>query len=254
MLKNTNYISEIELKLFKKLRSKKFSHNSSLASYYNTQLAVAGLKVPIQRQIAKEFFSFSKKEFIQQLHIWEEVFHSAKLFETKSQALFFVAEHFKFADKKILWQSLNRWVKSIDNWAHSDLLSSFYAKILEEEELLVLPTLKKWNSSKFLWERRQSIVSLIYYRRTKKFFVSFGVMKSYIENLLDDKEYYVQKGVGWTLREMRQVYKIETDIFLLKNIGRISSIAFSTSIEHMSKIEKEKLKLIRKELRAKQVV
>jgi 3-methyladenine DNA glycosylase AlkD len=251
MLKNTNYISEVEQKLLKSLGWKKLPHSPAAASYLNTKLQVAGIAVPHQRQIAKEGFSFSGRELKEQVKIWEEIFREAEFHEIKSQALFFVERNFKTADKKLLWSSIKGWVKSTDNWAHSDGLSSYYSKILEEHEELVLPTLKKWNGSKFLWERRQSLVSLMYYQRTKKKFVSYNEMRSLIENLLEDKEYYVQKGVGWALRELRQVYKKETDKFLNENVGRISPTAFTTSIEQMTPAEKEKLKTIRKKIRAK---
>ncbi|MBC7862081.1 MAG: DNA alkylation repair protein, partial [Bacteroidia bacterium] len=81
---------------------------------------------------------------------------------------FFIEGNFKKADKKVLWNFMKGWIKSTDNWAHSDGLSCYYTKILEEHEELVFPQLKKWNTSKNLWERRQSLVSLMYYQRTKR--------------------------------------------------------------------------------------
>lgn len=72
-----------------------------------------------------------------------------------------------------------------------------------------------------------------------------------IESLLDDSDYYVQKGVGWALRELWQLDMKTTTKFLNKNIARISPIAFTAAIEKIPIEEKEVLKKLRKEFRMK---
>jgi 3-methyladenine DNA glycosylase AlkD len=64
--------------------------------------------------------------------------------------------------------------------------------------------------------------------------------------LLKDKEYYVQKEVGWTLREMHTVYPALTLPFLHKHIKNISAIAFTIVIEKMDEKTKKTLKTLRK--------
>jgi 3-methyladenine DNA glycosylase AlkD len=243
-------LKEIEKSLLKKLGWRQLRHNEAAAAYLNTKLKVLGVPVPLQREVAKNGFTFSDRRIDEQIELWEDVFHKAEYHEIKSQALLFVERNFKKLDKELLWKSMKGWIASTDNWAHSDGLSSYYSKILEAREDLVFPVLKKWNASKNLWERRQSLVSLMYYQRTKQKFVPVKEMKILIENLLGDKEYYVQKGLGWTLREMRQVYKKETDKFIEGNLGRISPIAFTCSIEHMQTSEKLRLKQRRKQIRS----
>jgi 3-methyladenine DNA glycosylase AlkD len=244
------YIREIEQRLCQAIGVKKLPHSNSAANYINTKLKVAGIPVPVQREVNKKGFSFSEEKFEKQLSIWEDVFHSGEHHEIKSQALFFIERNFKKSDKEFIWRSLKGWIKSTDNWAHSDSLSGYYTKILEEHENLVLPQLQKWNKSKDLWERRQSIVSLLYYQRTKKKFLPYEEMVPLIENLLGDKEYYVQKGVGWALRELGQVYRKETKAFLEKNLHRITPVAFTASVEYMQTQEKERLKQRRKQIRS----
>lgn len=65
-------------------------------------------------------------------------------------------------------------------------------------------------------------------------------------HLLPDKEYYVQKGVGWTLREVYNVYPNETLTWLKQDIKLLSSIAFTIAIEKMDSITVNELKAIRK--------
>ena len=106
----------------------------------------------------------------------------------------------------------------------------------------MLEILKKWNTSKNLWERRQSLVSLFYYARTKKEHVSFELTQQLVYPLLTDKEYYVQKAVGWTLRESYNVYPKQTFIFIEENIRNLTPVAFTTCLEKMTEKQKQTLK------------
>jgi len=74
----------------------------------------------------------------------------------------------------------------------------------------------------------------------------YDTIIKFIDILLNDKEYYVQKGVGWSLKELYQVYPKETLKYLGKNIKKISSIAFSPATEKLEKKDKEKLKKLRR--------
>jgi 3-methyladenine DNA glycosylase AlkD len=64
--------------------------------------------------------------------------------------------------------------------------------------------------------------------------------------LLKDKEYYVQKAVGWTLRELGTVYPKQTFSYLISHIKSVSSIAFTIATEKMNMDVKKELKALRK--------
>jgi len=106
--------------------------------------------------------------------------------------------------------------------------------------------LKEWNRDENLWKRRQSVVSLLYYSRTKKQHLPFNDIKQLIMPLLPDKEYYVQKGVGWALRELYTVYPEQALPWLKQNIKQISSIAFAIAIEKMDVVTVLEIKQLRK--------
>ncbi len=130
----------------------------------------------------------------------------------------------------------------VDNWAHADSLSCLYARILDEDPKAVLPQLKKWNVSKNPWLRRLSIVSLIYYNSQRQMVLPFEEIISLVKPQLEFEHYYVQKGVGWTLRECHNVYPEETFAFVLEHIRILSSYGFSTAMEKMSPRKREILK------------
>ena len=219
-----------------------------LKKYIGTNLNVLGLVTKVQVDAHKKGFSFYSDHKEDTYLLFNEIFKQSSIFEVKNLAFIFLDKHHKYIPLKTQIQTLPQWVKHIDNWAHSDNLSKYLTRLIEDKSTQdeMLTIIKKWNRSKNLWERRQSLVSLFYYSRTKKKHVTFELTQQLVLPLLSDREYFVQKAVGWTLRESYNVYPKQTFTFIEENIKNISSIAFTTCLEKMSDMQKQTLKGKRK--------
>ncbi len=218
-----------------------------LQKYIGTQLKVLNISTPLQRKIFKSGFSFSDpSQPLNELEIWNKIWQESNLFEIKNMACYFIESQIKNESLLEHWPMAQHWAKNIDNWAHSDALSKFYARCLETHTDKILPILQIWNVSLNPWLRRQSIVSLLYYSSARKNVLDFETMISLVQPLLKDEHFYVQRGVGWTLRELGNVYSAKTVQFLKKNVTHLSSIAFSAATEKLDASIKEKLKQERK--------
>jgi 3-methyladenine DNA glycosylase AlkD len=203
--------------------------------------------VPAHRHASKHPYSFSMGPFEQQLAVWDRVWHYTDDFWIRAHAFFFLERNMnKTGALQQMWPVISDWQDQVNDWPLCDALAKLYTKILVVAPRDVYLRLKKWNKDKNLWKRRQSVVSLLYYSRTKKDYLPFGKMEKLVTPLLMDKEYYVQKGVGWTLRELYTVYPKETFPYLVKHIKSISPIAFTIAIEKMAPAGKIRLKALRK--------
>lgn len=211
-----------------------------------------GLGTEQQRQLAKQKFGL-KIEKQDLLLLCDELFKSGTIFEVKSAALFMVDAHYKTWTKEELLAIIPSWVEQVDNWAHSDYLSKFYTRFLEEQKhrATFMPVLEAWSRHKNPWKRRQSMVSLMYYACTRKNHLPFKTVISYIKPHLSAPEYYVQKGLGWTLRECYNVYPGQTYSFIDQAFDKISATAFTAACEKMPAAQKEHLKRKRKLHRSK---
>lgn len=221
---------------------------AKLKKYIGTKDHVHGLTSAMQTNVYKKGFSFSKKTVEENFEIYNSIYHLSGSFEGKNIAFIFLDKnHTKLSIASQL-QILPLWINKVDNWAHSDSLSKYLTRLLAHKTSTkeMLSILKKWNSSANLWERRQSLISLYYYARTKKEFINYEISEKLIFNLLFDNEYYVQKAVGWALRESFNAYPKQTFTFIETNIKSISSVAFTTCIEKMSDSQKLILKTKRK--------
>ena len=203
--------------------------------------------IPTHRQASKHPYAFSALPFKTQLEVWDELWRTTDDFWVRLHAFFFLERHIKKETELLaMWPVIVKWQQQVDDWGLCDALAKIYTKILEVLPGPVYKQLREWNTSKNLWKRRQSVVSLLYFSRTKKTFLLFEDIMQLIAPLVPDKEYYVQKGVGWALRECHTVYPRQTLAWLSSNIKLVSSIAFTISIEKIGADIKNKLKVARR--------
>ena len=238
-----------------------------LQNYYRTKLDLLGLSLPTQRgRLATGYAELHGKSWDEQAVIWFRVWNESKLMESMSQAIFFFEEwaheRTKLKRKHLrsqksdeffafdpLWPYLVKMVDCCENWVHSDGLSGLLSAAVEERPVERYKTLETWNRSKNPWFRRQSLVSLHFYSRMRKQpFVSTKTLPL-IEACLDDEHFYVQRAVGWALRECYNVDSKTTLPFLKKHIHRIAPIGYYAATEKLSSEEKARLKALRQKTR-----
>lgn len=197
------------------------------------------IRVPILRE-------FEKNLSLEKVEKWDYIWNQTKYFEVMSLALY---HYQRVGVTKKDFSILKTWLERCHCWEHSDDLSKIFARVVEKKPGWILPTLKKWNRSKNLWERRQSIVSLIEYSRLRERVLPFKDLIKFVDQLLLDKEYYVQKGLGWTLREIYNVYPEKALAYFKSHLEEISPIAYSAATEKVPAKIKRNLNKKRRALR-----
>lgn len=244
-----NYIDEIE-GVLSALPNRTSAHNpEAYIGGGQSKLRYIGLRVPALRRAYRTGFSFSKGKPDDVAKIWDYVWRNSDCFEVMSIALAWFEDPRQRKSLVSHWPRLKKWPSRIDNWAHSDTLSGIYARIHEDSPKVAYDTFRKWNDSNNPWLRRLSIVSLFYYSSQRKKFPPFSRVTALLTPQLTFNDYYVQKAVGWTLREAGNVYPILAYAFIERNIDRISAGAFSAATEKMTGKQREHLKRLRKSQR-----
>ena len=179
------------------------------------RLAATGSTVPEQRLAFKRGYSFSRVPAGEQLGFWDHVWMGESDYRLRLQAFFYTETLVgKKEHARMLWHTCRPWQERVDQWSLCDCLAKIYTKVLEVYPEEVYGQLEAWNSHERLWMRRQSVVSLLYFSRTKKQYLPVGQITGMIEPLLEDTEYYVQKGVGWALRELSRSRHSLEDIYV----------------------------------------
>jgi 3-methyladenine DNA glycosylase AlkD len=203
------------------------------------------IKIPVVRSEFKRGFSFSSLPTSDQWQIWDYIWKNSNLFEVMLLSSYFVGTR-PLDEVFNNRATLISWLDRVDNWAHSDELSSHYSKLLEFNPPKLMPVFEKWNRSKKPWFKRQSMVGLMYYSRMRKIIPKVDTILKFVDRHMKDDHYYVQKGVGWTLRESWNVYPKKTYEYLKRNAHLIPPAGWTAATEKLSKKDKDLLTSLRR--------
>ena len=189
----------------------------------------------------KKGFSFYELPADKVLAIWDRLWLTSPYGDVLFAALEYYAPLVRKRVPTSLWPVVRHWHERVDNWCHSDGLSSLYSWILASDPQSVYPQLEMWNRTDDQWLRRISLVSLIHYSGKKAVFVPLDRALPLVTTCLQDEREYVQKAVGWVLREMGNAYPDEVRAYIERHIATISSVALRRAIERRSPAVKAEL-------------
>lgn len=214
-----------------------------------SQLDFWGYNLPTHRSLAAKYTALtSDLPLEKQWDLWLGVWKKTNNYDVRSIVLIWMSNKKLKAFRQNKFSDIASMVTDIDNWALSDNVSGMLAEILEKAPKH-LTVYKKWNKSKNPWERRQSIVGIYFYARFRKKPVAVDISLPMIEKLLDDPHFYVQRGVGWALREVDRVNPKVQREFVKKHLHRISGVAWFATTELYQEKDRKKLVQLRKEKR-----
>ena len=109
---------------------------------------------------------------------------------------------------------IGNWLeKGIVNWGHTDVLPGRVLSYFISKKIVTIDALKDWIKSDSKWKRRSVPVILIDALNVD---VPLEKLFRIIEPLMLDSEKFVQKGLGWFLREAWKIHPEKTEDFLLK--------------------------------------
>lgn len=167
------------------------------AKYLHNQFAFYGLPTPVRRQVCKAFYKANPVHNHQELEqIIKEAFAS-EYREMQYFAIELLGYHTKLWNAKtyvlIEWMLSNKsWWDSVDS-LNSFVISKYFQQYPTHREKIT----RKWNRSTNFWWQRMSILFQLPYKTD----TDLDLLTEYIEYRLDEKEFFVQKAIGWALRQ-----------------------------------------------------
>ncbi len=189
------------------------SNAKGMKAYMLHQFEFYGIKTPLRDSIVKAFL---KENILTKVGALEKVMK--ELWCSDQRELQYAAIDI-FTAHQHLWneQSITlihycithkSWWDSVDSIA-SDWLGLFF-KLYPE---LTLPITKGWNESSNIWLQRSSIL----FQKAAKKNTNTQLLSNYILNLRTSKEFFVQKAIGWALREFSKTNPDWVIKFVQKN-------------------------------------
>lgn len=151
------------------------------------------------------------------LELW-----SSNWFEEQAAGLMLIERCDKELTQKDL-PVLKKITEECEGWAMLDYLATRHLGTLAmnyPDE--VYPKVRKWTKSKHLWTRRAAILIHVMPSRKKQLRAEFAIPT--FEELLHEKEFFIRKAIGWTLREIGKHYPDLTFEFLREHKEEASGL------------------------------
>ena len=249
MINYDKALAEIHGILDKLSDNEKPSGIKNLQQYVGTNYQFYALKNPTVQAVFKKGFSFSHEPIEVQMEFYTKLWNESNCYEIMNLSLMYLAIYCKKHKNFVAFLTAKSFLSKIDNWAHSDFLSSIIGRHMIHAEANIYKELFALNNAENLWERRAALVPLLYHLKSKKSNLTEKHFFDSINPRILDEAYYVQKAVGWLLREFGGKFPNELLSYLYQNAYQMSSIAFATATEKINTTDKEQFKLIRKDFK-----
>jgi 3-methyladenine DNA glycosylase AlkD len=211
-----------------------------------SQLQHLGISFPALRKRVKQGFSFYALTEAEVLQVWDALWQTSPYGDVLFAALEYYLPRLKRHVPPCLWPKAMRWISRVDNWCHSDALSTLYSRLLAADVDAVYPQLVAWNASHDEWQRRISLTSLIHYTGKNAVFLAPAQMLPLVANCVTDHRKYVALSVGWVTRELRRAHQEEAMNFIERHAASMSTAAFSRALEGIAQEERVRLLALRK--------
>lgn len=182
------------IELFNK--NKNIENAFSMKKYMRNQFEFLGIKTPIRREISKNLFT---KEFLYNQFITENVLYLWNLPEREYQ--YFAIDFLLKKKKDIKLESFELIDFITLNKSWWDTVDTIATKIVPEYFKLypneLIKQSKRLNESDNIWQNRISILFQLHYKNK----TDTELLSKYILNHSASKEFFIQKSIGWSLRE-----------------------------------------------------
>ena len=189
----------------------------------------AGIKMPVQRKIAKEFKNLNFDDIRELI--------DSKIHEERMIGVLILLGKYEQGDEKEKEKVFKFYIrnrKGINNW---DLVDISAPKIVGEHLLeRDKKLLYEFARSKNLWERRIAILSTFNFIGAGKFETTFKISNI----LLDDNRDLIHKAVGWMLREIGKKNLNAEEKFLKPRYKKMPRTMLRYAIEKFPEVKRKK--------------
>jgi 3-methyladenine DNA glycosylase AlkD len=204
--------------------------------YLKSDATFFGVTVPEVRRLTRPISTdFRRRGDLTGALRYARALWAAQVHEPRLAAILIVSACAPCFDDRV-WSLGRRWLDDIDNWALCDgiapgLLAPFVQRDRPRHKSRRREVLR-WTQDANLWVRRGALLSTL---RSTRYDLEWDFVLAVALNLLDDPEYFVQKGLGWMLRECAHHNPREVITFIQEHRPRMRRSTITNAISRLPK-------------------
>jgi 3-methyladenine DNA glycosylase AlkD len=134
---------------------------------------------------------------------------------------------------------LEQMLRTSLTWAYVDSLAASVVGPLVERHPELVADLDRWATDDDFWIRRSALLAWLGPLRRGE--GDLDRFLRYADSMLDEKEFFIRKAIGWVLRETAKKRPAEVAEYLAARIDRVSGLTLREAIRHLPERERAAL-------------
>ena len=207
-------------------------------AYLKSDMEFFGESVWEIRRVAKAFVSGARPLEHGDLTALVEALWAKPVFERRMASVVLLELHPKLLTAADL-PLIERLVRESLTWALVDALATdVIGGILTRSPLEVAPVLDRWSTDPDLWICRASLLAELQPLRKGG---DLGPFLRRADAMLDEKEFFIRKAIGWVLREVGKRRPEEVVAWVAPRTHRASGVTMREAVKYLPKADAERL-------------
>jgi 3-methyladenine DNA glycosylase AlkD len=207
-------------------------------AYLKSDLEFFGESVWEIRRVVQAFVRGAKPLTHEDLIALVEALWAGSVFERRMAAVVLLELHPKLLGAADL-PLIERLLRESLTWALVDALATdVIGGILARSPVEVTPVLDRWATDPDFWIRRASLLAELQPLREGADLAPF---LRRADAMLDEKEFFIRKAIGWVLREVGKRRQAEVVAWIAPRTHRASGVTMREVVRHLPAAEADRL-------------
>jgi 3-methyladenine DNA glycosylase AlkD len=206
--------------------------------YLKSPIEHLGVTVPATRRAVRAVVRAHGKLTHRELTALVQQLWASPVHEHRMAAVNLLEDHFdemRPADLRLIEQM----IRGSFTWAYVDNLAASVAGPLVERHPELSAELDRWSGDESFWVRRAAMLALMGGLRRgggdwKRF-------TRYADAMLDEKEFFIRKAIGWVLRETSKKRPELVRRYVSARLDRMPGVTFREAVKRLPEVDRTKL-------------
>lgn len=206
-------------------------------AYLKSDLVFLGATVPATTKITKQFAREHSLTRTEVLRLAREAWRT-DVHELRSFGVGLLELHLPLLEKED-FPLVEQLIAKANTWAHVDELAADIAGGMVIRFPTLKRTLRRWARDENFWVRRAALLSLL--QSLKQSGDDWKLFTELASLLLEEKEFFIRKAIGWVLREVSKKRPEPVFEFLKENLDRVSGLTLREGSKYLPDKMKRRL-------------
>ncbi len=205
--------------------------------YLKSKLMFFGVPVPEVRKAARQFKKehphLTRQELLRQTQAMWTDYH-----EMRTVSIAILEQYVQLLRGADI-AFVEKLIRRSEGWSHVDFLAVQIVGPIVQKYKSARKRITRWSRDESFWIRRSSMLSLILELRSED--GDFELFAGFADGMLDEKEFFIRKSIGWVLREASKARPELVYDYLLNRIKRVSGLTLREGSKRLPERQRKRL-------------